>query len=411
MRGHVHAAQSAVERECGYDMEHRASANHDVSVTYVVESTQDAPAIVPATSARLVEQFVELPYELYAGDPHWVPQLRRDERRRFSPRHNPFLAHADVALFLATANGRVLGRVAAIEDRAHNTFHAQRMAWFGFFEARTPEAAVALLAAVEQWGRARGCTAVRGPVNPSLNESAGLLVHGFDDDPYILMPYNPPHYAGYIEDSGYAKVKDLLAWDLDVTVPLGARVERLADRIRRRHEITVRQADLRAFDHDVGLISEIYRAAWEDNWGFVPATDAEMTQLAKDLKPVIDPALVLFAESGGRVVAFVVAIPDVNQVLKRMQGRLFPFGLWHFLRRRTIITRVRAALLGVLPDYRHLGLYPLLISEVHRRAVAHGYTRAELSWTLEDNRAVNAGIEASGGRRSKVYRLYEKPLG
>jgi hypothetical protein len=367
--------------------------------------------IVRAAAPRLVDAFVELPYAMYARDPRWVPPLRRDERRRLDRRRNPFFEHADIDLWIAVANGRPCGRIAAIQDRAHDEFHRERLAWFGFFEAADAATGRALLETAESWGQARGCSAIRGPVNPSLNESAGLLVQGFDDDPYLLMPYNPPAYAEFVERSGYGKVKDLLAWDIDVTAPLGARVERLAERLRRRPQIRVRPVDMRQFDRDLAAMNAIYRSAWADNWGFVPPTDAEMKQLATDLKPVIDPDLVLFAEMDGRPIACVVCLPDLNQVLKRMNGRLLPFGLWHFLKRRSIITRTRVVLLGVLAEYRHIGLYPLLISEVHRNGVANGYKRAELSWTLEDNDEVNAGILAAGGSLYKKYRLYEKPLG
>lgn len=383
-----------------------------VSVTHQPEPGQGVVSVRRAADRRLVKAFVELPYVLYAGDPHWVPPLRRDEYRRLDPRKNPFLAHADMDLWVAVDDrGRACGRIAAIEDREHNDFHHERIAWFGFFEAQDSRAAQALLAAAERWGSERGCTAIRGPVNPSLNESAGLLVQGFDDDPYLLMPYNPPHYAGLVEGAGYHKAKDLLAWDLDATVPLGGRIERLADRIRRRHDVTIRRADMKHYFRDLGLMNAVYRSAWQANWGFVPPTEAEMKQLATDLRPVIDPDLVLFAEIGGRAVGCVVALPDVNQVLKRMRGNLLPFGLWHFLNRRRIITRARLALLGVLSEYRNLGLYPLLISEIYRRGVANGYTRGELSWTLEDNDSVNAGISAAGGVVYKTYRIYEKSLG
>lgn len=366
--------------------------------------------IVPVTTARQRRQFVELPYSLYAGHPHWVPPLRRDERRRLSPRHNAFLAHAEMDLWLATANGRITGRVAAIEDRRHNEAHGEAVTWFGFFEAENAETADALLAAVEQRARARGSLAVRGPANPSLNESAGLLVDCFDEAPSVLMPYNPPTYPAFVEAAGYRKLKDLLAWDIDLSVPLGDRMTRLADRAARRHRISVRTVDMRreAFARDLKILQSIYCAAWTENWGFVPPTDAEMRQLALDLRPVLDPELVLFADIDGRSVACAVAIPDVNQVLKRMNGRLFPFGILHFLRRRAIVDRARLLLLGVLPELRGIGLYPLLVVEIHTRAVARGYRRGELSWTFEDNDAINAGIEAAGGRRYKTYRLYEK---
>jgi GNAT superfamily N-acetyltransferase len=359
----------------------------------------------------LVHQFVEVPYRIYRGDPHWVPPLRRDERRRLSPGRYPFFRHADMVLWLAMDGGRVCGRIAAIEDRLYEELRGERIAWFGFFEAENADTAQLLLTTVEDWARARRLPVVRGPVNPSLNDSGGLLVEGFDLDPYVLMPYNPPAYAGFMEQSGYRKAKDLLAWSLDLSVPLGRRIELVAARTARRHGVTVRTVDLREFDAELATLQTIYREAWQDNWGFVPPTDAEVRLMARELKPILDAELLLFAEIEGRPVACAVAIPDVNQVLKKMGGRLFPFGLPHFLNRRRTITQVRALLVGVLPAYRKTGLYPLLIADIHRRAVARGYTRGEMSWTLEDNVAINAGIEAAGGRRSKTYRIYERSIG
>jgi GNAT superfamily N-acetyltransferase len=367
--------------------------------------------LIRATTPTLVKQFVELPYAAYRRYPHWVPPLRRDEHRRLSPKHNPFLEHATITLWLARTDGRITGRIAAIDDRLHDETHSERVTWFGFFEAEDTATSDALLEAVERHGRSRGSTVVRGPVNPSLNESAGLLVDCFDEDPYLLMPYNPPQYAQFVEHAGYEKAKDLLAWAVDLTQPLPDRIAKLADRVRRRHQLVIRPLDLRAFDRDLAIMQGIYRSAWVDNWGFVPPTDAEIRQLAADLKPVLDPEIVLFAELAGRPVACAVTLPDVNQVLKRMHGNLLPFGLWHFLRRRAIVTRVRLAVLGVIPEMRRIGLYPLLAAESYQRAAALGYTEGEMSWTLEDNHLINAGIEAIGGRRHKTYRVYEKPLG
>ena len=367
--------------------------------------------LVPVTTARLVKQFVELPYSLYASHGHWVPPLRRDERRRLSPKHNPFLDHADMRLWLAQSNGRVTGRIAAIDDRLHNETHHEQVTWFGFFEAEDKAAAEVLLKTVEAHGRQRGSRAVRGPVNPSLNECAGLLIDCFDEDPYLLMPYNLPQYASYVEASGYRKVKDLLAWSIDLTVPLPERITKIAERVRNRHNLIVRPLDLKYFERDLASMQQIYRDAWQENWGFVPPTDAEIRQLAADLRPVLDPNLVLFAEVAGRAVACAVSLPDINQVLRRMNGDLLPFGLIHFLRRKKIVNQARLVLLGVVSEMRRIGLYPLLIAESHSRAVARGYVRGEMSWTLEDNDLVNAGIEAVGGHRHKTYRLYEKPLG
>lgn len=381
------------------------------TVTYGSESARQRVEVVRVSTPRQRREFVELPYALYAGDPHWVPPLRRDERRRLDPAHNPFLDHAEMHLWLAIAGGRVVGRVAAISDRLHDEVHGERVTWFGFFEATDRDVARQLLGTVERWARDRGSAVVRGPANPSLNESAGLLIDAFDLDPYVLMPYNPPTYPGFVEGAGYARIKDLWAWDFDPEVADLDRIGRLADRVRRRHDIIVRPVNLREFDRELSVLQSLYRDAWEDNWGFVAPTDAEIRQLAVDLKPILDPELLLFAEIRGRPVGCSVSIPDANQVLKRMNGRLLPFGFVHFLRRRTITSRIRVLLMGVVPEARRIGLYPLLIHEAHRRFVARGYTRAELSWTLEDNDAVNAGIEAAGGRRYKTYRLYEKPLG
>lgn len=362
------------------------------------------------TTPRQLRRFVEVPYALYASDRCWVPPLRRDELRRFDPRHNAFLAHATMTLWLAERNGQTVGRVAAIEDRLYEARHDERTLWFGFFEAADATAALALLGQVDEWARRRGCLCIRGPVHPSLNESAGLLIDGFDTDPYVLMPHNRPEYAGFIEAAGYRKAKDLFAWDVDLSVPLPDRVARLAHRVQRRHGLHLRAADMSAFDREVETLLAIYRSAWDANWGFVPPTDDEIRQLASDLKPVIDPGMVLFIEMAGRPVACAVSIPDVNQVLKRMGGRILPFGIVHFLRRRQTVNRVRTLLLGVVTDARRLGLYPLLMAESYRRGVERGYVRGEVSWTLEDNDLVAAGIEAVGGRRYKTYRIYEKPI-
>jgi hypothetical protein len=362
------------------------------------------------TTSRLRKQFVELPYTLYARDPHWVPPLRRDEYRRLDRAHNPFFEHADMQLWLAMTDGRVTGRIAAMVDHLHDETHHERVTWFGFFEAADALSAQRLLDAVDAWARERKSLVVRGPANPSLNESAGLLIDAFDLDPYVLMPYNPPSYAGFIEGAGFRKVKDLLAWDMDLCDPRLDRIKTIADRVRRRHGIVVRRVNLRDFDRELLTLQSLYRDAWEDNWGFVPPTDAEIRQLAVDLKPILDPELLLFAEMQGRPVGCSVGIPDANQVLKRMNGRLLPFGFVHFLRRHQITTQVRLLLMGIVPAVRRIGLYPLLIDESHQRAVARGYARGELSWTLEDNDAVNAGIEAAGGRHYKTYRLYDKPV-
>ena len=362
------------------------------------------------TSRRHLKQFVELPYTHYVGNQQWVPPLRRDEYRRLTPVHNPFLRHADLALWIAESDGRAIGRIAAIDDRLHNEKHHEHAVFFGFFEADSEATTRQLVAAVDEWARKRGATVLRGPANPSLNESAGLLVDAFDLPPSILMPYNPPEYARFLEACGFSKSKDLFAWTMDLSLPLGARIVRVATRLRKRHDLVVRPVDLAQFDRDLAHLQTIYREAWQDNWGFVAPTDEEIKQLAADLKPIIDPEMAIFAELNGRPVGCAIAIPDMNQVLKRMNGRLLPFGIWHFLRRASIVDRVRVILAGVLPEMRQIGLWPLLIADLFERGVRRGYRSGELSWTLEDNDDVNAGIQAAGGVHQKTYRLYERPV-
>jgi hypothetical protein len=357
-----------------------------------------------------LRRFIEYPYDRYARDPHWIPQLRLTERQRLSPAHNPFFEHADVDLFLAQRDGRVVGRIAAIDDRLHNETHHDNTAMFGFFEADDAEAARALLAAAEAWARARGRTQVRGPINLSLNESAGLLVDGFDADPMVMMPHNPPEYAAYIESAGYRKAKDLFAWLYDLEREVPPVVSRLAARLRERERLVVRPIDVREFTREVERLRLIYCSAWEQNWGFVAPTPAEFRRLASELKPIFDPRCAVCVEVDGRPVACAIAIPDINQVLKGTSGRLFSSALVRLIFRKRYVDQARLLLLGVEAAYRTRGLFALLVFELHRQSIGGPYRRAEFSWVLEDNRDINQPAEQAGARRYKTYRIYEKQL-
>jgi hypothetical protein len=359
---------------------------------------------------REFRQFIDYPYRLHASDPHWVPPPRLSERERLTPKKNPFFDHADVQLLLAWRGARLVGRIAAIDDRLHNETHHDNVATFGFFEAEDSHAARALLEAVERWARARGRAHVRGPLNPSLNESAGLLIEGFSTDPMLLMPHNPPAYAEYVEAAGYRKVKDLFAWLYDVDREVPPMVAQLAGRIRDRHRIVVRPLRLSEFTREVERLRAIYCGAWQGNWGFVPPTEAEFRRLATELKPIFDPRCAVCAEVDGRPVACAIAIPDINQVFKGTGGRLFPLGLFRLLRRRRYIDQLRLLLLGILPEYRAYGLYPLLLAELHRQLQGTSYRRVEFSWILEDNRDVNQPAQHAGARLYKRYRIYQKAL-
>src|SRR5262249_1640916 len=255
-----------------------------------------------------------------------------------------------------------------------------------------------------------GCDRVRGPINPSLNESAGLLVDGFDVDSMVMMPHNPPAYAAYIEAAGYRKAKDLYAWIFDLARETPPVMVKLANRMRDIHGITVRPLDLEAFQREVSGLRSIYCSARERNWGCVPPTGAEVGRLAAELRPIFDPRAAVVADVGGRTVACAIAIPDINQALKGTSGRLFPLGLARLLLRRRYIDQIRLLLLGVDAKHRALGIYPLLIETLHRQLEGTPYKRVEFSWVLEDNRDINQPAELAGARRYKTYRIYEKML-
>jgi len=355
-------------------------------------------------------RFIDYAYERNAGDPHWIPPLRISEHERLTPKKNPFFAHADVELLLARRGGAVVGRIAAIDDRLHEAAHHDNTAMFGFFEAADADASRALLDAAEAWARRRGRARLLGPVNPSLNESAGLLIDGFDTDPMVMMPHNPREYAAFIEECGYRKVKDLFAWLYDLAGEPPPVVARLAERVRTREQLVVRPLNLKEFTREVERLRVIYCGAWERNWGFVAPTEAEFRRLATELKPIFDPRGAVYAEVRGEPVACAVAIPDINQALKGTSGRLLSMALPRLLLRHRYVDQARLLLLGVKAEYRTLGIYPLLLFELHRQMTGGPYRRVEFSWILEDNRDINQPAEAAGARRYKTYRIYEKRL-
>jgi GNAT superfamily N-acetyltransferase len=369
-----------------------------------------APEIRAVESRADLKRFIKYPFVKYRDDPHWVPPLLIAERQKFDPKKNPFYEHARVELFLACRDGEVVGRVAAIDDDNHNRIHDDDLIFFGFFEANDQTAAEALLSRVEEWGRRLGRSAVRGPVNPSMNDGAGFQINAFDTDPYVMMPYNPPGYPRYVEDAGYRKAKDLYAWLFERDQALGEKIGRLAKRVRARYDPVVRPVDMKRYDEELALVKKLYNEAWEENWGFVRYTEAEFDHLASELKPVVDPELAVFVELEGRVAGMAVCLPDVNQVLKRARGRIVPFGLVAFLRRKKLVDQLRLAILGLMPEYRNKGLETVLVDELYEHAMSKGYRRCECSWVLEDNRAMNRALEVSGAKLYKTYRIYQKEL-
>ena len=361
-------------------------------------------------SRRDLARFVDLPYRLHRGDPCWTPVLRRDVRKLLSPRANPFYRHAEAALLLAERDGRVVGRAAAIENRAHNAFHADRTGFFGFFECeRDDEAAAALLQRCAGWLSARGLESMRGPVSPSTNDECGLVVEGFEHPPTLLTPHNPPYYGELLERAGLRKARDLyLYWH--GTDGLPERLSRGAEAVSRRQKVTLRPLRKERLDEEVDLVRRLYASAWERNWGFVPMTDAELDSLAAELRPIVVPELFVFVEREGEAVAFAAALPDVNQALRANPGgRLFP-GLLRILWAMRRIRGVRVLLLGIRPDQRALGLDALMFHWIWSKAWELGYAWGEAGWVLEDNAPMNNALLRFGFERYKTLRLYERAL-
>jgi GNAT superfamily N-acetyltransferase len=359
---------------------------------------------------RDLADFVALPYELYRHDPCFAPPLRSDVRTLLDTRRNPFFRHAARELYLARAGGRVVGRIAAIHDRAHERVHGDGAGFFGFFETvPDPEVARALLDAAASFLRGRGCRLLRGPLSPSINDEAGLLVEGFTTPSVLMMPHNPPHYAGLVEAAGLAKVKDLLAFE-SVSTELPERLVRATTLAERRHGITARRLQPGRFAEEVRLVQRLFNQGWQHNWGAVPLDDAEVALLASQLRPIVVPELVVFAEREGTPIGFAAAVPDFNVALRaNPSGRLVP-GIRKLLLARRRIRRLRVLLLGVLPEWQGRGIDALLYRRVWDAARAKGFDWAEAGWVLEDNHAMINGLQRMGFRRYKTYRIYERAL-
>ncbi|MGE5172485.1 MAG: N-acetyltransferase family protein [Betaproteobacteria bacterium] len=359
-----------------------------------------------------MDEFVRFPWKVYKGNPNWVPPLISEVKFILSNK-NPFFQHAEAACFLARKNGEVVGRIAAIIDRNHINIHNEQAGFFGYFEC-LPDvtAAEGLLNTAATWLKERYIETMRGPMNPSTNDECGFLLEGFDSPPMIMMTYTPPYYLEYMEHCGMTKAKDLFAYIVIVNdVAVVERLERLSQGVKKRIPgLTVRPASVKEFERDLEIVKDIYNSAWSKNWGFVPMTDEEIDSMAKRLKPLIVPELLILAEVDGKPAAFFMVVPDYNQVFSRLDGKLFPFGIFKFLWYSRKVTDIRGITLGVKEEYRRKGIEALLYLESFRAAKRRGYQRAEMSWILEDNTLVQKGCDLMGGKLYKKYRIYEKRL-
>jgi GNAT superfamily N-acetyltransferase len=376
--------------------------------------------VSPVRSDSDLLEFISLPWRVYRGDPYWVPPLISERKAFLDRERSPFFQHARAEYFLARRGGEVVGTIAAFTNELYNRFQQTNTGFLGFFEVlEDPEAAAALLETAEAWAGRAGHTAILGPAQFSTNDEVGLLIDGFQDAPRILMTYNPPRYQGYLEAAGYRTAMNLWAYSLAIADFIRSKpekLERVAAKVLERGKLRVRHLNMKRFDHEVEFVKKIYNTSWERNWGFVPMTDAEFERMAEQMKPLLDPRLVIVVECEGEPVGFGLTLPDLNEPLRLAYPRpstpeawTMLKMLWHWkVRRRHDWLRVFA--LGVLPEFRGKGVDALMYLETAKAAVPKGYRYAEMSWILENNEMMNRAIRFLGGTVYKTYRLYEKAL-
>jgi GNAT superfamily N-acetyltransferase len=368
--------------------------------------------LIEVQGSSQLKQFIRMPFALYHDDPRWVPPLVSAEMKMMDPKRNPFYDHAEAAHFLIEKDGRLVGRISAIDNKLHNQVQNQKTGFWGYFESENdPAIAGRLFDAAAAWLRKRGLTRMLGPVNPSINDPSGLLVDGFDWSPFVLMTYNPRSYVRLVEGAGFTKAMDLFAYILTNQDLDRARIDRVAELIRKRSEVSVRHVDLSKLDRELDIIKDVYNDAWEKNWGFVPMTDAEVRFQADDMKAILLEEFAYIAELKGRPVGFAFALPDINIVLKKCKGSLFPFGWWHFLKfNLRKIPTLRLVALGVRKEHHKSGIGTLFYQKVIEEGTKRNYRAAECSWILETNDLMNRPIQQMGGKHYKTYRLYEKTI-
>ncbi len=373
--------------------------------------------VKPVENAADREAFIRLPWAIYRDDPAWIPPLLMERRDHLNPRKNPFFETADAHFWLALRDGRPVGRISAQVNRAHLRRHQDASGHFGMLEAEdSAETFQALLRAAEDWLRAQGMRRVLGPFNLSINEECGLLVEGFQHPPSMLMGHARPYYAARLEALGYRKARDLLCYHYDARQDLPPAVAHLVRKTARTEKLVVRPLDMRRYEEDLAIIMDIFNDAWSDNWGFVPMSAAELRHMARSLRPIVRPQSIAIAELDGEPVAMAIGLPNVNEAIADLDGRLLPFGWAKLLWRLKVKTpkTARVPLMGVRKAYHGsmLGaaLATSVIDSIRRAQRALGVEGGELSWILENNLSMRHMIEYFGGVAYKTYRIYERGL-
>jgi GNAT superfamily N-acetyltransferase len=367
----------------------------------------------PVRSRQDRRQFVELPFRLHANGTPWVPPLKLERRLFLNRRVNSFFHHGEAELFLARRGERVVGRISAHIDHRFNDFHDNAWGMFGFLETEEdPEALSALLDAAAGWLAARGRDRMVGPMDFTMNDECGVLVEGYELAPMIRQPWHPPYYARLMEEAGVEKAVDLLMWHLHISgrenvMPI---IWELAEQLEPKHGITIRKMSRRSLRKDLDAFADIYNEAWSRNFGFVPYDSKDLDAYAQELHLVFDRDWFMVAEQDGKPVGVAITVPDLNQVLRKMNGRLLPLGWLHYLRRHRTVDRCRVGFLGVKPAYQHTGVAAGLYAEHFDMAEQTRIKGGEMGWILETNKPMNRAMEAMGGTVVKRYRMYEREL-
>jgi GNAT superfamily N-acetyltransferase len=366
--------------------------------------------VKPVASRRERKQFLQFPWTLYRGDPNWVPPLRMDQKELVGYARHPFYIRNAVQTFLALRGKEVCGRIAAILNRDHNERYREQRGFFGFFECvDDQEVANGLFDAAREWFAAQGVHCLRGPTNPSLNYTLGLLIDGFDSPPTFMMTYNPRYYERLFEGYGFRKTQDLYAFwgHVSMLPPIAEKLTPVVEQIIEHERVVVRPLDRRRFAEDVMSFLSIYNRSLTNTWGFVPMSDAEVRHVAKGLRHLIVPELAIGAEIDGRMIGACFGLPDYNARIKQIDGRLFPFGFLRLLRNKRAIKRIRVISTNVLPEFQRLGVGLVLLRGLVPMALDWGLEEAEFSWVLESNSLSRGSLQKGGAKLAKTYRLYD----
>jgi GNAT superfamily N-acetyltransferase len=369
---------------------------------------------IDKTNKKQLTQFIDFPHDLYEGDPNYVPMLYMEQEALLNPKKSPFFLHSTAEYFLAQKNGKIVGRIAAIRNNNHIAFTGKQEGFFGFFDVVNDyDIAKKLLDTAADWLKGQGLSNMIGPANFSTNETVGTLLENFDEPPFIMMTYNHNYYNTLLAQYGFTKYADLLCWEFP-TKDMSPKIVEFGDNLEKRlaaRGITIRKINMKKFKDEMNAFMPVYNESWAENTGFVPMTAAEIAQIAKDLKPALDPDFIYFAEKEGKVIGAALTVPNVNEAqIKLKRGRLFPFGFIKLLMGMRKIKSVRIIALGTLKEYRRLGIDAVFYVKNIKTAQEKGILRGEASWILENNDMMNRALAHINGKVYRKYRLHEKAI-